>query len=92
MGLPATQHGREAIAQLDGSDGAATNDGGDAGGRRNLVGPTTGRGRGCRSAGPDQVELEDIRQVGCYATCPIWGDDRSPGICTCRYLRRRLQC
>ena len=41
---------------------------------------------------PDQIEIEDIRQVGRYAICPIWCDGHSTGIYTYPYLRGLCQC
>ncbi len=41
---------------------------------------------------PDQIEIEDIQQVGRYAICPIWCDGHSTGIYTYPYLRSLCQC
>lgn len=41
---------------------------------------------------PEQVELEDIAQVGRYAICPIWADGHGTGIYTYGYLRELCPC
>jgi DUF971 family protein len=41
---------------------------------------------------PDQIEIEDIQQVGRYAICPIWCDGHSTGIYTYAYLRSLCPC
>ena len=41
---------------------------------------------------PGQIKLENIRQVGRYAICPIWCDGHSTGIYTYPYLRSLCQC